>query len=55
MIQWFGHPVKVCECGFTTPDENDFLRHLQGKGHKEKPDTKPEKNSKAKKNESKEE
>ena len=36
MKYWFGHPVKECECGFTTPDEKEFSRHLAEKRHKPK-------------------
>ena len=35
MRTWFGYPVRECECGFSTPDEDEFQRHLRLKGHKE--------------------
>ena len=36
MKYWFGYRVLECECGFSTPDEDDFNRHLTMKGHKPK-------------------
>ena len=36
MKYWFGYPVRECECGFSTPDEDEFNRHLARKGHKPK-------------------
>ncbi len=36
MKYWFGHPVKECVCGFSTPDEDEFKRHISRKGHSEK-------------------
>lgn len=36
MKYWFGYPVLECECGFETPDEDEFRRHLLKTGHKRK-------------------
>lgn len=33
MKYWFGYPVLECECGFSTPDEDEFLRHLKKYRH----------------------
>lgn len=51
MKYWFGYPMKECECGFTTPDEDEFQNHLIRKGHKEKKETKPAKVQKVAKEE----
>lgn len=36
MKYWFGYPVLECECGFSTPDEDEFLRHLKKYKHSRK-------------------
>lgn len=36
MKYWFGYQVRECECGFETPDEDEFARHLAKTHHKEK-------------------
>ena len=41
MKYWFGYPVHECECGFSTPDEDEFNRHLIRKKHKRKEEPKP--------------
>ena len=41
MKYWYGFPVRECECGFSTPDEDDFARHLKSKGHKMKAEPQP--------------
>ena len=42
MKYWFGHPMRECQCGFCTPDEDEFLAHLKKTGHQQKQEPKKE-------------
>ena len=47
MKYWFGHPIRECQCGFETPDEDEILEHLKKTGHQLKQEPKKTKKSEA--------